>query len=544
MRFYNLLSSEKVLSLLLLAIFAAAAIWLAVQPMEVLLGRFLVDDAFYYFQPAANLVKGLGPTFDGEHPTNGYHPLWMGILTGVYYFFPNDKAAPIYVALVLSLAFFYLTVLVFWNILSLFSRDKFLKSVLTALLILNPWVLVNALNGLETALKMLLFALFFWLLLRILHGEERPRTFFFLGITAGLLVLARVDYGLFLAAPAFYLIFKQKDFWRQRALYFFLPAVILPLPWFFYNKIYFGSFVPTSGLAYTLINHQLFFYKPRAVLTVFLWSLHNFFNAAAFSLKTAGFPVFYEIQEPWKSFFVMGGFYIAAPLFLAAYWYRKKQEAFQKFLKDLFNSAEGIGFFLFLIGYLGLLVAHGGIRWSGRAWYFAPFPMLFLFGSGIILSREFFSWWRKPILIALSALLLFSYSSNWQPVFYENETQAGVYRLALWIKDNLPPDARIASFNSGILGYFSDRFVMNADGLINQAAYEAMKKNRLWEFFKQERIDYLVDYEVVLTYRFRPFFGIADPLPLVSKLALPDEVLRILSAGAYGGSQVNIYKLK
>lgn len=535
---YSRIFQEKFLGLLLLFIFASAAVWLASQPMESLLQKFLVDDAFYYFQPAVNLVGGLGPTFDGEHPTNGYHPLWMGILTVIYYFFPDDKITPIYIALVFSLAFFYLTILVFWKILSLFSQDKFLKSVLTALLILNPWVLVNSLNGLETPLKMLFFALFFWLFLRILYGEGHPKIFFFLGITAGLLVLARVDYGLFLVAPALYLIFKQRDFWWKRGALFFLPAILLPLPWFIYNKIYFGSFIPTSGLAYTLINHQLFFYKARTAFTVFLWSLYNFFGAAAFSLKTAGLPVFYDIDERLKTVVWMGGLYIAVPIFLPAYFFRKSRENFKKFLKELFISPEWLGLIIFSVGFLGLLLAHGGIRWSGRAWYFAPFPMLFLIGSGIILNKEIFSHWRKPILAALSAILLFSYVSHWRPVLYENESQVGVYRLALWIKDNLPPNARIASFNSGILGYFSDRFLMNADGLINQAAYEATKKNQLWELFKKEKIDYVVDYEITLTYRFRSFFGIDDPMPLVSKLESP-----VLSTGVYGGSEVSIYKL-
>jgi len=532
---------EKFLGLLLLVIFGAAVIWIVNQPMEILVRNFLVDDAFYYFQPAFNIVNGLGPTFDGEHLSNGYHPLWMGILTAIYYFFPDDKVTPIYIALVFSLVFFYLTILIFWNILSLFSKDKFLKSVLSILFILNPWGLVNSLNGLETALTMLFFALFFWLFLRILFGEGQPKNFLFLGLTAGLLVLARVDYGLFLAAPALYLLVKQNNFFWKRALCFFLPAIFLPLPWFLYNYFYFGSFFPTSGLAYTLINHRLFFYKARTMTTVFLWSLYNFFGATAFSLKTAGLPIFYDIRERWKSVFWMGGLYILVPAFLIAYFFRKKRENFQIFSKELFRSPEWIGLLIFLTGYLGLLIVHGGIRWSGRAWYFAPFPMFFLLGSGIILSREFFSYWRKPILIALSALLLFSYFSNWRPVFYENAGQKEVYEFVLWLKDNFPTDARIASFNSGILGYFSDHFVMNADGLINQAAYEAMQKNQLWELFKKEQIDYLVDYEITLTYRFRSFLGLEDPMTRVVKIDLPEYLSKV---GSYGSSQIKVYQLQ
>src|SRR5262245_31577955 len=35
------------------------------------------EDGFFYLTLARNLAHGLGTTFDGLHPTNGYHPLWM-----------------------------------------------------------------------------------------------------------------------------------------------------------------------------------------------------------------------------------------------------------------------------------------------------------------------------------------------------------------------------------------------------------------------------------------------------------------------------------
>lgn len=388
---------------------------------------------------------------------------------------------------------------------------------------------------------MFFFTLFFWLFLRILYGDNRPKAFCLLGLTAGLLVLARVDYGLFLVAPALYLLFRHKDFKWQKLALFFTQAILLPLPWFIYNKIYFGSLVPTSGLAYTLINHTLFFYKPRTLLTIFLWSLYNFFGATAFSLKTAGLPVFYDIRYSLKSIIWMGSLYILAPTSVIICFYFKKRENFKKLSKELFNSPEWIGLLIFLVGYLGLLVVHGGIRWSAREWYFAPFPMLFLLGSGIILNKGFFHFYWKLILIAMSVLLLFSYFPNTPKIFSLNKDQEGIYYLSLWVRDNLPKEARIASFNSGIIGYFSDHFVMNADGLINQSAYEALKENQLWEFFKKEKIDYLVDYEITLTYRFYSFLGIKDPMAMVTNIHLPDYLAGV---GTYGGSQVKVYKLR
>src|SRR5512137_2142588 len=38
---------------------------------------FIRDDAYYYYKVAQNISEGHGSTFDGLHPTNGYHPLWL-----------------------------------------------------------------------------------------------------------------------------------------------------------------------------------------------------------------------------------------------------------------------------------------------------------------------------------------------------------------------------------------------------------------------------------------------------------------------------------
>src|SRR5215472_16770045 len=46
------------------------------------------DDFFYYLKIAQNVAHGAGSTFNGIVPTNGYHPLWMIVLT-VFSFFTS-----------------------------------------------------------------------------------------------------------------------------------------------------------------------------------------------------------------------------------------------------------------------------------------------------------------------------------------------------------------------------------------------------------------------------------------------------------------------
>ena len=51
------------------------------------------DDAFYYFQIAYHMAEGRFSTFDGGlSRTNGYHPLWLFLLTPFYWLFDKTEA--------------------------------------------------------------------------------------------------------------------------------------------------------------------------------------------------------------------------------------------------------------------------------------------------------------------------------------------------------------------------------------------------------------------------------------------------------------------
>ena len=59
----------------------------------------------------------------------------------------------------------------------------------------------------------------------------------------------------------------------------------------------------------------------------------------------------------------------------------------------------------------------------------------------------------------------------------------------------MPPQARIGALQSGALGFFRDE-VVNLDGKVNVAALE--RRNDLEAYVNEQRIDWLVDWEVLL----------------------------------------------
>jgi hypothetical protein len=84
------------------------------------------------------------------------------------------------------------------------------------------------------------------------------------------------------------------------------------------------------------------------------------------------------------------------------------------------------------------------------------------------------------------------------------------YRAAQWINANLPAGTVVGSWNAGILGYYSERPVVNLDGLINSFdLLPFLRERRIAEYIRREGIQYLSDLEGKLQQ-----VGIAADLPL------------------------------
>ncbi|MEM7355208.1 MAG: M1 family aminopeptidase, partial [Acidobacteriota bacterium] len=62
-----------------------------------------------------------------------------------------------------------------------------------------------------------------------------------------------------------------------------------------------------------------------------------------------------------------------------------------------------------------------------------------------------------------------------------------------WMHQNLPPDATVGAWNAGILSYFSQRQVVNLDGLVNSRSFFLADRHDLCAYLDRVGIDYLVD---------------------------------------------------
>jgi hypothetical protein len=67
-------------------------------------GLFMVDDAWFYLQIGEQIALGHGSTFDGTTFTNGYHPLWMGVVAALAALVGHSKLVPAVLAVQMLLA--------------------------------------------------------------------------------------------------------------------------------------------------------------------------------------------------------------------------------------------------------------------------------------------------------------------------------------------------------------------------------------------------------------------------------------------------------
>ena len=127
---------------------------LAGLPVEVLITRTLPDDAYIYFVISRHIISGLGATFDGLHPTNGFHPLWALLVAPFFGFFPTGDL-PVHLALTASAVFDTLAGgLSAWTVWRV-AQNRTAGGLTLALYLFNPRLIQESVNGLETGLALL-----------------------------------------------------------------------------------------------------------------------------------------------------------------------------------------------------------------------------------------------------------------------------------------------------------------------------------------------------------------------------------------------------
>ncbi|GAB4502915.1 MAG: hypothetical protein Fur0035_24730 [Anaerolineales bacterium] len=172
---------------------------------------FLRDDAYYYFKVAQNISQGLGSTFDGINPTNGYHPLWLLICVPIFALARFDLILPLRIVLLLQAALSAASSLLLYRLL---------KRALTpaiAVLAASFWALDLTLHntitqmGLETGLLAFSLLLLLTALQRYQAAPSQKRLLW-LSAAATLTLFSRLDSIYLVLLLGVWLIFRRGAF--------------------------------------------------------------------------------------------------------------------------------------------------------------------------------------------------------------------------------------------------------------------------------------------------------------------------------------------
>lgn len=418
-----------------------------------------VDDTYYYFKTALNISRGLGSSFDGINPTDGYHPLWLAILALVFKPFSDDMVLLTRVAITLQVVMVW-----FGGLLLSRLREAGGAKILwpLALVLANPFAAKIVLCGQETALQFLLSSaslVIWWSLRESPHGY-RPLEWAGLALTCSLAALARLDTGFFCAV---------------------LLAMPLVLPGELERKAGVAARLKTTVLGMVVFGCGL-----GAFLVYHLATFHHFMPVSGAIKQHLDDG---EIATTPARIAVI----IVAVLGIADVWL----VAHRRQSRVLALLAPAIA------GTLFVSIYNFGVRGEMspsqiRIWYLEPFLLSGVLVVGAVLSIR----WRRPVAFSFAgaaalwlALSVFSWDYRLDSRSYN--LYAVAERCSRWLDAHAAPGAVAAAWDAGFVAAFTRKPLVNLDGLINSWEYKEkyFDPGKVDEFVLQRQpVDFIIQY--------------------------------------------------
>ena len=482
-------------------------LFIAWQDISVLLFRCIPDDSFMVFRIAQEIARGHGLTFDGVIPSNSPRLIWELILSIIFLIYPQGGALPINIILTIASIADVGTVLMIFLILMKLLNNRFVALWGAGLYAFLPYAILRMNNGLETSLGIFLVMLTIYLFIKF-YKEDKLNFLrcFIVGLLCGVIILTRMDYGILLIFLMIFMTFLEGiDRRYKKILITLLGSLVLLIPWLIWSYIKFGYIVPTSSYVPTYFAHK--FYSVMHLGDYFSESLHIFYKG----WKYFAFP-----------FFAIRMFYFGPILFflimiLGIYSLIKIEQE-----KKSVMSIELIPLIMTFI----LLIIHGLIGLYIREWHTGPsFP-----GTVILIAFMLYTISMKvslkvrriifimSLLITIPILYRIGYREWKSPLYPYNISH---YKVSIWVRNNLPEDAIIGSFDGGIPAYFTHRRVVDLSGLENKPAFIASVNHKLGEYIDEEGIEYFLSFPYCISDRFTIFWGEDIKKRLVGPLFIP-----------------------
>ena len=482
-----------------IAVAGGLAVSMVTAPLERLI-VIVPDDAFYYLQIARNLAATGRSTADGLSATNGYHPLWLAVLTPLAAVV-SDRELLLRVAVGVSLILhFAASWLIGARVAQVAGRAWGRAASLCWLL--NRVALVIALQAMESTLYVVLLLVALGVHLRLAAmfktGKFPPRRELMIyGASLGLVILARTE-GAIVAAAA--LAWLGVRLWRMststatttaaattvrfHALVSWsicaMAAFVIVLPYPLFSLWQVGTIQQDSGMMKALWAGDHF---PDAASRV-----HNLLDTADYFLRGTLRLMWYSLQPLVFTFVLLA---IAAAFVIVQFSRPRGRAAIA--LRAAVVPAMIVGVLF------GFTLVDRQIWWMGLPWL-AIFLTAML--GTVSLCRAIPALRRRQrmvrfAMVAASMLFLLALARSRNPLA-PYPWQADVLHSQAQIEASIPRDQRIGCFNAGISLYFGDGRVVALDGLVSHDALGYWMDRRIDDYLRDARIRFVADEPLTL----------------------------------------------
>lgn len=188
------------------------SVYVAFAPANSLMQWYNIDDAFYYYKVAQNVLAGHGFSFDGINLSNGFQPLWMVICLGVFTLSRVNLLIPLRVLVIVSGLLNAGSAILVYRLLCRAVRPA--AAILGALAwgLLPSIYNITTVHGMEASISVLMILLLLNgaidYLDRLATHQEKAIHLIILGLIGGLTILARLDNVFLVAFVGIFLVLR------------------------------------------------------------------------------------------------------------------------------------------------------------------------------------------------------------------------------------------------------------------------------------------------------------------------------------------------
>jgi len=431
---------------------------------------FPLDDAYIHLTYARNLAQGQGFSFNPGEPSFGTtSPLWVLLLaTGIKWIEPH------LLLLVLSWASLGIclclaALMTAQNFAAKFSETRkagfdrwFFPLISAALLAFSGNFLWIVFSGMESA---------FWvalILAAIYFAIRKQPTWAGYGLL-GLAMLCRMEAILLLPLVLLWQLASGKD--RRKAVAGAAVALVIGLSFYVYAHFKLGSFFPTTRagkLAADLFNSGVSLKGGLVFLKRHLLYLRLTQPGTLAALLLALLALAGRLVLSGRKKFGPAGITAIFALLVFAYH------------DQFFRSAATVTPF-------------HNFRYQVM---FFPALALGLAGIGGEIYAALKQRWARGLLAAaMLCLLAIQGFRPWHELYLNQcrHIQEVHIRAADFCRSTLPANARIASFDIGSLGFFSNRHVIDLGGLVDPKAHQYLRARRLGPYLEEMRASHYIE---------------------------------------------------